>query len=117
MDEWEIVGEEVLTENKYIESEEDESSKEDESKADTILESPIVIPEISNTITNQVIVPLAKKYIKNSIINILTSDKFWMNVSIMTMKHYGDLDWRINCVCLTVNASILVFKYRKYIKI
>lgn len=111
MDDWEIVGDPLLDEDEST-----DESKEDESKADKILESPIeLVPHAESIVKQQVIVPLAKKYIKKSLVCLLTSDKFWLNAVALTMKSYGDMDWRINCVCITVNASIILLRHRKLI--
>lgn len=102
----------------------DESELIDEKKADIILRSPIETSykkeavlkfQSPNEIVPNIIKNKLNKTIKHSITYLLLSEKFWFNASIITMKCYGNIDWRINCICLSINAGIILFKHKKLI--
>ena len=102
----------------------DESELIDETKADIILKSPIensykkieVLKfQSPNEIVPNIIKNKLNKTIKYSIKYLFLSEKFWFNASIITMKCCENIDWRINCICLSVNAGIIIYKNRKII--
>ncbi len=92
----------------------------DESEADKILEAPLEIVKnlkesSTSIISSDTKKKLTNKIIKSSVLYVLSSEKLWLNASIVALKCYGDIDWRINCICLTINAGIILFKHRKLI--
>lgn len=92
----------------------------DETEADIILKAPLEIFKknsinFENIIKTSPIKLNTSKIIRSSLGYIIFSEKFWLNASILALK-YGDIDWRINCLCLSINAGIIIYKNRKIIR-
>lgn len=92
----------------------------DETEADIILKAPLELFKknsinFENIIKTSPIKLNTSKIIRSSLGYVIFSEKFWLNASILALK-YGDIDWRINCLCLSINAGIIIYKNRKIIR-